>query len=157
MKLKFQAEFLPIPIIILGAALLLYGILGLFTNQQYLVNFLVLAIGLLFVSTHQGLTVDTKNNEVSDYYWVFGLKLNNYKQSYDRLEAIVLSQKNFTQGYGFVPRLHASGILYQGYLKIKDRDPVYLGQSKNKKSLHKKLASIANKLGISIKDMTTEE
>jgi len=140
----------------LGVFLSLYALLGII-NQSYIVNIIVLVIGLVLITTHQALTINTINKKISDYYWLFGLKLNTYSQSYHHLESIVLTQTNFIQGYGFIPRMHARGKLYKGYLKLQGQDSFYLGQHKNEKTLHKKLTLYANKLGLSITNMVTAD
>ncbi len=156
MKIKIYVEFLPVPIIVVGAGLILYAIAGLITATAYGVHLLVLVLGMALVTTHQGATIDTGKKEFADFYWFWGLKLNHYRQNYDSLETIVLSQTRYSQAYGFVPRLHNQGQLYQGYLKIPGHDSLYLGRSKNKNKLHQKLAALAARLNLSLTDTTKD-
>ncbi len=154
MKLKIYVEFLPASLQILGGGLIIFGIGGLYAGELPILNIALIIMGLILLTTHQGATVDTEKKEIADYYWLLGLKLQHFKQKYEEIDTVLLAPANYSQSYGFVPRYHAQGQLYQGFLKMPGQDSLFLGSSKSRDRLYQKLTTIANRLKVPLTDVT---
>ena len=110
----------------------------------------------MLTSPH-GLTINTDQQKYSEYYWVLGMKLSNYTDQYEEITLIACTSGNYSQQYGKYNRRFISGIMYKGYIELKDQDKLYVGQNKSKQAMLKKLATISKQLKVPVEDLTDEE
>lgn len=157
MNIKIKVEALPLHFLILGVFLILYAILNLATGQYVILSSVILVAGALMLTSHQGLTINPEQQKYSEYYMVLGMKLNNFSEHYKELTSVELTRSNYSQEYGKYNRRFISGIMYKGYIELKDLDKLYVGQNKSKQAMSKKLAKISAKLDVPVHDRTSEE
>ena len=157
MNIKIKVEALPLHFLILGGFLILYAIFNLSTGQYVILSSVILVVGALMLTSHQGLTINTDQQKYSEYYWVLGMKLSNYTDQYEEITLIACTSGNYSQQYGKYNRRFISGIMYKGYIELKDQDKLYVGQNKSKQAMLKKLATISKQLKVPVEDLTDEE
>lgn len=157
MKIKIKVEYLPLHFLILAGFLVLYAVFHLISWQSVILNSVLFVVGTLMLTTHQALLINPDNKEYSEYYWMLGIKLNNFTEQYQEITSVLCSVGNYSQQYGKYNRRFISGIMYKGYIELKDQDKLFLGQNKNKHVLMKKLAKISKKLEVAVEDHTNKE
>lgn len=154
MKIKIKVEALPLHFLILGGFLILYAVLNLAAQQAVILNSVLLFVGVLMLTSHQALQLNLDKKVYSEYYWVLGLKLSNYTEQYQKLTSVECTTGTYSQEYGKYNRRFISGTMYKGYITLEDQESIYLGQSKSKSALLKKLTKLSAKLEVPIKDQT---
>ena len=157
MKIKITVERLPLHFIILAGFLVLYSVFHLITWQSVILNSVLFVIGVLMLTTHQALLINTDKKEYSEYYWMLGIKLNKFTERYQEITSVHFTTGNYSQQYGKYNRRFISGILYKGYIELRDQDKLYVGQNKSKRAMMKKLTTLSAKLEVAVNDQTNEE
>ena len=157
MNIKIKVEALPLHFLILGGFLILYAIFNLATGQYVILSSVILVVGALMLTSHQGLTINTDQQKYSEYYWVLGMKLSNFSDQYEEITVIACTSGNYSQQYGKYNRRFINGIMYKGYIELKDQDKLFLGQNKSKHALMKKLSKISRQLEVAVEDQTNKE
>jgi hypothetical protein len=157
MNIKIKVEALPLHFIILGGFLIIYAILNLVTGQYVILSSVLFVLGVFMLTSHQGLSINTDKKMYSEYYWVLGMRLSNYTEQYEEITLITCTSGNYSQQYGKYNRRFISGIMYKGYIELKDQDKLYVGQNKNKHVLMKKLSKISKQLEVAVVDQTNKE
>ena len=157
MKIKITVEHLPLHFIILAGFLVLYSVFHLITWQSVILNSVLFVIGVLMLTTHQALLINTDKKEYSEYYWMLGIKLNKFTERYQEITSVLCTTGNYSQQYGKYNRRFISGILYKGYIELRDQDKLYVGQNKSKRAMMKKLTTLSAKLEVAVNDQTNEK
>jgi hypothetical protein len=157
MNIKIKVEALPLHFIILGGFLILYGIFNLAAGQYMILNSVLFVVGTLMLTTHQALLINTDKKEYSEYYWMLGIKLNKFTERYQEIISLRCTTANYSQQYGKYNRRFISGILYKGYIELRDQDKLFVGQNKSKQAMMKKLRRLSAKLEVTVEDQTNEE
>jgi len=152
MHIKIKVESFPLHFIVLGGILLVYSIFDLIAGQSYILDTILVILGVLLITSHQRVVIDLKNKKYSEFYWVLGLKMSNYEQSYQQITSLVCATGKYSQQYGKYNRRFISGTMYSGYIELKDQENIFIGQHKSKASLMKKLAKIGSQLNITIEE-----
>ena len=138
--------------------MLFFTPLGLYlcVKRKDVVALGLILFGLTFATTHQRLDINTGIRQYQSYYWILGLKFQNEKFDYPGISSLVCSQGNYSQAYGKYQRIHISGIMYRGYIIIPEKEPLFIGQHKNKSNLMRKLEKIAQQLNVYVEDQTQD-
>jgi hypothetical protein len=157
MKIKIKVESLPLHFVILGGFLDVYATLNLIIGESVVMNGILLLVGGLLLTSHQRLDIDLSNKVYSEYYWVLGMKLSNYTEQFHEITSLVCASGSYSQQYGKYNRRYISGTMYKGYIELRDQEPLFVGQSKNKQSLMKKLTKISTELKVPVEDRADEE
>jgi hypothetical protein len=157
MKIKIKVEALPLHFLILGGFFILYAIYNLLIWQAVILNSVLLIIGILMLTSHQSLLINTENKAYSEYYWVLGIKINNYSEQYEEITSLECSESNYSQQYGKYNRRFISGTMYKGYIELKDQEKLFVGQNKSKGAMLKRLTKISGQLKVNVVDRTNEE
>ena len=157
MRIKIKVESLPLHFLILGGFLMSYSILNLLAWQYVLLNLVIFVVGILMLTSHQGLSIDTDKKVYNEYYWVLGMKLSNYSEQYQKITSLACTTGNYSQEYGKYNRRFISGTMYKGYIELKDQDHLFIGQNKSKQAMMKKLTKISAQLKVPVEDKIIEE
>jgi len=157
MPIKIKVEALPLHFLVLGGFLVLFTMFNFIVQGGYLLNSALLLVGLLLITSQQKLEINTTKKTYSEYYWVLGLKLNNYTESYAEIISVECSAANYSQEYGKYNRWFISGTMFRGHIELKGQDHIYVGQDKSKTGLLKKLTKISTQLRVPLEDRTNVE
>ena len=157
MKIKITVERLPLHFIILAGFLVLYSVFHLITWQSMILNSVLFVIGVLMLTTHQSLLINTDKKEYNEYYWMLGIKLNKFTERYQEITSVHCTTGNYSQQYGKYNRRFISGIMFKGYIELRDQDKLYVGQNKSERAMMKKLTTLSAKLEVAVNDQTNEE
>ena len=157
MRIKIKVEALPLHFLVLGGFLILYSTVNLIIWQDVILSSVLLIVGILLFSSHQSLVINPDKKDYSEFYWVLGMKLNNYTTTYTEITSVECTTGNYSQEYGKYNRRFISGTMYLGHLELKDQDLIFVGQNKSKRTLMKKLATISDQLKVPVEDLTDEE
>lgn len=153
---RINIENLPLTFRFLGLVMLVYGGLDLYIAQKYLLDIILLVVGLILVFTHQRLDINLKKKVYQSYYWILGLKMQNETVPFDGVSSVICSQGSYSAAYGKVQRIHIKGIMYKGYIQLTDDDePLFAGQNRNKNSLLRKMTKISDQLQVPLEDLTS--
>ena len=134
MKIKIKVEALPLHFLVLGGFLILYTIFNLLAMQGVILNSVLLIVGVLLLSSHQRLEINTDKKEYSEFYWILGMKMSNYSEHYSEITSLQCTTGNYSQEYGKYNRRFISGTMYLGHLELKDQDLIFGGQNKSKRT-----------------------
>ena len=157
MSVKIKVEALPLHFLVLGGFLILYCIFSLITSQAVILNSVLLLLAIILLTSQQRIEINTDNKTYSEFYWVLGMKLSNYVNSYSEIISVECSAANYSQEYGKYNRRFISGIMFKGYIELKEQEKLYIGQNKNKTAMLKKLTKIASQLQVPLEDRTNIE
>ena len=157
MHIKIKVEALPLHFIVLGAFLILYSGFNLIILEGVIFNLILLLLGAVLVTTQQRLEINTDKKLYSGYYWLLGLKLNNYTESYTEIISVECATANYSQEYGKYNRRFISGTMFKGHIELKEQDNLFVGENKNKATLLKKLTKLSTQLQVPLEDKTNEE
>ena len=157
MDIKIKVETLPLHFVILGGFLIIYAILHLATGQYIILSTVLFVVGVLMLTSHQRLLINTDEKMYGEYYWVLGMRFSNYTEQYEEITVIACTSGNYSQQYGKYNRRFINGIMYKGYIELKDQDKLFLGQNKSKHALMKKLSKISQQLEVAVEDQTNKE
>jgi hypothetical protein len=157
MVMKIKVEALPLHFLVLGALLDVYATFHLIIGESVILNAILLLIGTLQLTTHQRLDIDLTKKIYSEFYWLLGIKLNNYTETYQEITALVCSSGSYSQQYGKYNRRFISGTMYKGYIELKDQEPLFVGRSKSKQGMMKKLTKLSAQLKLPVSDKTNDE
>ena len=155
--MKIKVEALPLHFLLLGGFLILYGALNLMAWQAVVFNSFLLIAGILLLTSHQALSIDTDKMEYSEFYWILGLKLNNYTESYRKIISLTCSTGMYSQQYGKYNRRFIQGTMFKGFIELSNQGKLFIGQNKSKKALMLKLNKISDKLEVPIQDLVERE
>ena len=156
MKTTITVEWLPIHILVGGVIFSIYGLGGVFLGDLRWVYAIVFLIGLMMATSRRLVRIDSKNNKISDFYWVLGIKVQDETYSYDKISSIALTSGLYTQQYGMYVRRHISGTIYKLYLELEGMESHYVGQSKSEERAREKAAKLAEDLGIEVINLVKE-
>ncbi|MDF9796973.1 hypothetical protein OKW21_002236 [Catalinimonas alkaloidigena] len=136
----YTHHYFPFHMIVLGLAFLLMSVI---ISMMYPVVAIVLfMLGILLVSTHYRLSVDTENKKYREYLWITGFKKGEklpYKQIID------IHIKHITQSieYGFVSRVRGRKKVYSAAIEIDGNQSLFVGEHRSEKKLLSKVNKIA--------------
>ena len=157
MNVKIKVETLPLHFLLLGGFLILYAILNLLAAQGMILNSVLLIVGILLISSHQRLVINTDKKAYSEFYWVLGMKMSNFSEPYSVISSVECTTGNYSQEYGKYNRRFISGTMYRGYIQLKDQEALFAGQNKSKATLMNKLRKISDTLNVPLEDRTNDE
>jgi hypothetical protein len=157
MLVKIKVETLPLHFLVLGGLLDVYATFNLIINESVILNGVLFLVGGLLLTSHQRLEIDLAKKIYREYYWLLGMKLSNYSEPYDKITEIVCTSGKYSQQYGKYNRRFISGTMYTGYIELKNQEALFVGKSKSKQSLIKKLTRIGDRLALPVTDRTNEE
>jgi hypothetical protein len=152
MRIKIKVEALPLHFVVLGGLLVLYSIFNILIRESLILNSVLLLVGIVLITTQQMLEINTDKKSFSEYYWLLGLKLSNYTESYSEIIYVECTTANYSQEYGKYNRRFISGTMFKGHIELKDQDNIYVGQNKSKSSLLRKLTKISTQLRVPVED-----
>ena len=152
MKIKITVEYMPVHILVGGIILSIYGLGGVFIGEYKWAYALVFILGLLMLTSRHMVIVNTANKFYSDFYWVLGIKVQNYTATWNKIQFITLTSGQYSQQYGMYVRRFISGTIYKMYLVLDENGPVYIGQSKSDSKIRSRAKKIADELGVDIND-----
>lgn len=155
--MKIKVEALPLHFLLLGGFLILYGALNLMAWQALVLNSILLITGILLLTSHQALSINSDKMEYSEFYWVLGLKLNNYTESYSEIISLTCTTGMYSQQYGKYNRRFIQGTMFKGFIELSNQEKLFIGQNKSKKALMLKLNKISAKLELPIQDHVEQE
>jgi len=156
MKIKITIERLPLHFIILAGFLVLYSVFHLITWQSVILNSVLFVIGVLMLTTHQALLINTDKKEYNEYYWMLGIKLKKFTERYQEIISVHCTTANYSQQYGKYNRRFISGTMYKGYIELSNQDDLFVGQNKSKRAMTKKLTKISVKLKVPLEDKSED-
>ena len=157
MPIKIKVETLPLHFLILGGFLILYALFNLVAGYYIILHSIILILGILLLTSHQGLSIKTDERIYSEYYWVFGMKLSNYSEPYKEIISLACTTGRYSQEYGKYNRRFISGTMFLGYIELKDQEPIFIGQNKSKSALMNKLRNISHQLKVPVEDKTNDD
>lgn len=157
MKVRITVELMPIHILVGGIIFTIYGLGGIFIGELKWVYALVFLLGLVMCTSRHLVIIDTEQKQYSDFYWVLGLKVQNYTANYESIQSLMLTAGNYTQQYGMYVRRFISGTIFKMYLDLPNDEPIYIGQGKSHKKIVKRAEKVAGDLGISVRDISEED
>ena len=157
MSVKIKVEALPLHFLVLGGFLILYSVFNFITAQGVILNLVLLLLAIILLTSQQRLEINTANNSYSEFYWVLGMKLSNNVVSYSEIISVECTAANYSQEYGKYNRRFISGIMFKGYIELKEQEKLYIGQNKNKTAMLKKLTKIGSQLQVPLEDNTNIE
>ena len=114
----------------------------------------MILLGVLLTTSHQRIAIDLEQKKYAEFYWVLGLKMNNYEENYQEITSLVCSTGKYSQQYGKYNRRFITGTMYQGFIELKEQENIFIGQNKSKQSLMNRLEKIAGQINVAIKDKT---
>jgi hypothetical protein len=153
MKIKITVEWLPIHILVGGFIFTIYGLGGVFLGSYKWAYALVFILGLIMLTSRHMVVINQDNKTYSDFYWVLGMKVQNYSTGFEQIKSLTITAGQYSQQYGMYVRRHISGTIYKMYLDFANQESLYIGQSKSDSSIRKKAANIANSLNLQVRDM----
>ena len=156
MKIKIKVEHLPLHFLILAGFLVLYAVFHLITWQSMILNSVLFVVGVLMLTTHQALLINTDKKEYSEYYWMLGIKLKNFTERYQEVTSVYCIAGNYSQQYGKYNRRFISGTIYKGYIELRDQDDLFVVQNKSKRAMTMKLTKISVKLKVPLEDKSED-
>ena len=157
MRVKIKVEALPIHFLVLGGLLVAYTTVDLIISQFNIINAFLFLFGIVLLTSRQMLDINLSEKRYSEYYWVLGMTLSNYSEGYQEMLAVICTTGNYSQEYGKYNRWFISGIMYKGYIELKDQEKLFVGQSKSKQAMMKKITKIGAQLKIPVEDRSTKE
>ena len=124
-----------------------------FGIAKWYVGGIALLVGIIIVSTSYRLIIDQSNGKTEDFLFFLGLKTNRIVKPTGKLEYIMITSGRYTQQLQLrAASTVIAGTMYSAYL-VTDNENLYLGESKNKKKLTRKVHNIAHQLGLELKDL----
>jgi hypothetical protein len=137
-------EFLfPFHFRLIGVAFLIGGIIPIFP----VLSVVLFILSFLLISTHYRIKIDLQNHTLKEYTWIFFIR----KGKTVKLETpqyVYINANKKSMNYGRVAQLTSSNMSFSAYLKIKENNAVYLGESTNEKRLLTKAQKFATFLSI---------
>ncbi len=112
MKTKITVEWMPIHILVGGIIFTIYGLGGVFIGAYKWAYTLVFILGLVMLTSRHLVVLNTDKHSYSDFYWVLGLKVQNYTAPYKEISSLSITAGNYTQQYGMYVRRHISGVVH---------------------------------------------
>ena len=152
MKIKITVEWMPIHILVGGFIFTVYGLGGVFLGGYKWAYALVFILGIVMVSSRHMVVIDKANNTYSDFYWVLGMKVQNYTASFSQLLSLTVTSGIYTQQYGMYVRRHISGTIYKMYIDLPDDEPIYIGQDKSLSKIRQRAEKLAQDLDLEVRD-----
>jgi hypothetical protein len=156
MKIRITVEWMPIHILVGGAIFSIYGLGGVVFGDYKWAYALVLLLGVVMFTSRHLVVIDRQNKQYSDFYWVLGMKVQNYTASFEKLLSLTITSGTYTQQYGMYVRRHISGTIYKMYLDLADDEPIYIGQSKSMSKIRSRADKLSSSLGIALRDTTQD-
>jgi len=118
--------------------------------MKTIVAAILFVFGIIFITTNYRLTIDVKDKWYKEHLWLLGFKIGKAKP-YQKIEHIYFNKLRRETEYGFVARLTSRKVIYQGYLKVADDEPIFIGESTKEEPLLKKGEKLAKNLGVEIR------
>lgn len=115
-----------------------------------------LVLGLVFVTSHYRLQIDWARKCYRDYVWVLGLRFGRW-ESFERIEYLFIKKNQMRQNMNSMlstTTLHVA--VYDGYLRLSEKNKIHLLTSRNKETVLKKLQALASLLQVDILDYTAD-
>ena len=113
--------------------------------------------GVILITTHYRLSFDTANKVYSDYVWVLGFKRGDWDR-FERVEYLFIKRNRMRQNLNSMMSTQTIHIaVYDGYLRISEKNKIHLLTSRNKEAVMKKLKALASILNVDILDYTDRE
>lgn len=141
-------------IMFFGFVLALFGFM--FLIKSVFIGITLLTISALILTTHYRLKIDYENNYFQDYLWIFGMKYGD-KKKFEAIEYLFIKSSRETQTMSM--KVVSSTItkeVFDGYLKLSEKDKIHLMTKDNKEALMQKLLPISAKLNIRIIDYSND-
>ena len=154
MKVRINVEMLPLHFVILGVFLVLFNSFELYAMGFSWFSAILLFIGIIMSTTQQQVLINTGSKKFEQFYWVLGMKLSNYSVEYSEIVDVYYVDAKYSQQYGKYNRWFISGVLYKGFIKLRDHDNIYIGKSKSIAGISRRLNKIAKKLNVEVIDRT---
>ena len=139
--------YFPYHMVILGIVFLLMAVFV--SLMEPLISVILFILGILFITTHYRLRIDLQKKKYRDYLWLFGFKIGR-SEVLQRIEYIYLNKLRRETEYGFVARLTSSNIYYQGYIKISNDEPLFIGESKKEDKILEKSKKLSVALDVEL-------
>jgi hypothetical protein len=143
-------NYLPIQFTVLGVGLCIFGVLYLFSNL--FVGLGSVLVGVVFSTTHYRLEVSRNKKFYHEYVWFLGLKVGP-KIKFSSIEYWYITKSKQTQEYGpQYTRWSSTSTRYNGYLKFSEKEKIYIGDSRGKDLLLKKIKALNRDFGLEVMD-----
>jgi hypothetical protein len=152
MKIKIRVESLPLHFVLLGVAMVIFAMFDWLSSQSYIFDIVLLILGVLLTTSHQKLVIDKEGKKYNEFYWVLGLKVKKYEESFQEITSVFCESGKYSQQYGKYNRRFINGTMYNGYIELKDQENLYIGQNKRKQSLLNRLEKIGAQLNVAVED-----
>lgn len=147
---------MPIHILVGGVIFTIYGLGGLVLGDYKWAYALVFILGLVMFTSRHLVIIDQEKKTYSDFYWVLGLKVQDYKAGFKEFTSLTITSGHYTQQYGMYVRRYLSGTIFKMYLDIPGDEPLYLGQGKDLKKVRRRATKLAGALAVELSDKTGE-
>ncbi|MBL7846862.1 MAG: hypothetical protein JNL40_05295 [Cyclobacteriaceae bacterium] len=124
---------------------------------HWMAKVIILLIGLVLVTSHNRLRFDMAKKEYFDYVWMLGFRWGE-GDHFDRIEYLFLKRNRMRQNMNSMmssSTIHMN--VYDGYLRISEKNKIHLLTSRNKETVMKKLKALASILNVDILDYTDRE
>lgn len=141
---------------LLGIILTPAGLLLVFSPQIIVGAFLLVA-GIVIITTHYRLLIDYRLKVHIEYISIVGIKVGAEKKSFVDLQYLFVKKSRVSQTLN--SRASSTTIQkfqYDGFLKFSEDDKLHLMTLENKAALIKNLKAIASKLKVNILDYSSE-
>lgn len=138
-------HYFPFHFIVLGVIFMAQIIIPIY----YILSISLGILGLLIVTTHYRLVIDTQNRTYREYLWILGMKMGKF-EAYQDVEYVYINRTRQNVEYGFVARVHADRPIYMGYIKFSGQDSVFIGESRKEEKTQSKVEKIAEFLSVEI-------
>jgi len=139
-------RFVGLLVLVVGIALLL---------SKLLLAFILIVIGLFFVSAYEGTEIDEAKKVYREYTSFFFLMKTGKTEGYESIERLFITRGKESQQMYTAHTTHSStfeNVVYNGYVKFSNGEKIHLLSEKNKDKLIKKLIPLKEALSIDIVD-----
>lgn len=115
------------------------------------------AFGIILITTHYRLSFDMVDKVYLDYVWVLGFKFGEWDR-FERVEYLFIKRNKMRQNLNSMMSTQTIHVaVYDGYLRISEKNKIHLLTSRNKETVVKKLKALASILRVDILDYTDRE
>ncbi len=123
---------------------------------HWLPKLVFIAFGLVMLTSHYRLCLDLRQKRYSHYVWVLGLRLGDWYH-FDHIEYLFIKQNRMRQNMNsFTTSRTIHMDVYDGYLRISEKDKIHLMTSGRKEPVKKKLMALGRLLQVDVVDYTAD-
>lgn len=132
-------------------------LVGVFIPGHVFLKLTFVFIGTLLITTHYRLRFDLSRKQYFDYVWILGFRSGSWDR-FDRVEYLFIKRNRMRQNLNSMMTSRTIHVaVYDGYLRISEKNKIHLLTSRHKDVVVKKLRALASLLRVDILDYTDRE